>query len=251
MHCIFLPGMMCDERLFASQIRQLETQARCSVVVARTGDTIEEYASTALASIDAATTDPANADLEHADLEHADKTVLIGLSMGGIVAMECIRQQPQRVDALILMDTNHLAEHPDRQALRYPQIERSLGGELRDILVDEMKPVYLAPDNRDDDALLGLVLDMALGLGADVFARQSRALMHRADYSDTLKNWNKTTLVMCGAYDDLCPLERHEMMHALMSASTLHVLDNAGHLPTLETPAAVNRVLLEFLTSLS
>lgn len=234
-HCVFLPGMMCDERLFASQINSLEPQSRCSVVVARTGDSIEDYATAALACIDP---------------DSIDKTVLIGLSMGGIIAMECLKQQPQLIDALILMDTNHLAEDADKQALRYPQIERALSGELKTILIDEMKPVYLAPANRDDDALLGLVLVMALSLGPDVFARQSRALMHRADYTDVLTHWKKPALVLCGAYDDLCPLERHEIMQGLMSESVLDVIDDAGHLPTLEAADAVNEVVVEFIASL-
>ena len=163
---LFLPGMMCDERLFALQLQRAPgapedaLERLCVAFGAR--DSIEGMASDALALVGDA---PA---------------VLVGLSMGGIVAMECLRRRPDLVRALVLMDTNHLAESPERREARVPQIARALAGELDAVLVEEMKPLYLAPANRDDEALLSLVLDMARALGPDVFAAQSRAIARAA-----------------------------------------------------------------------
>lgn len=184
------------------------------------------------------------------DLQSAEKSVLLGLSMGGIVAMECLRQEPQLFDALILMDTNPLAEDPSRQRLRPPQIKRALDGELETILIEEMKPLYLAPANRSNEALLALVLNMAKQLGPAVFAQQSKALMNRMDSVEVLSSWNKPALIMHGKHDRLCPPERHTLMHKIMPQSELHEIPDAGHLPTLEAPVNVNDKLLSFIAAL-
>jgi pimeloyl-ACP methyl ester carboxylesterase len=90
-------------------------------------------------------------------------------------------------------------------------------------------------------------MDMAMTLGADVFSRQSRALRDRPDQQDTLRDVAVPTIILCGAEDRLCPLERHELMHALIPGSRLTVIENAAHLPTLEQPDAVNAALAKWL----
>ncbi len=229
-HLVLLPGMMCDARLFAPQAEALADLAGGVTVGDLTGaDTVEGLAATVLAAA-------------------PDRFALAGLSMGGIVAMEVVRQAPGRVTRLALLDTNHRAEAPERQALRGPQIERALRGELRRLLVEEMKPLYLAPENRGDAAILDLVLDMALALGPEVFARQSAALRDRPDQTVTLRAVTVPTLVLCGRHDALCPPERHEEMAALVGAAArLVVVEGAGHLPTLERPAGTTAALRGWL----
>jgi len=228
-HTLFLPGMMCDERLFAPQIATTDARTERQCVAFDAHDSIEAMAATTLA---------------HA----ADEpVVLVGLSMGGIVAMECLRQQPDRVHAIVLIDTNHLAESPERREARVPQIARALAGELDTVLIDEMKPLYLAPSNRHDEALLALVLDMARTLGPEVFAAQSKALAARRDYTAVLAAWRGPALLLCGEHDALCPPSRHRDMQALMPQAELVVIPDAGHLPTLETPRTLGPLLERFL----
>ena len=88
---------------------------------------------------------------------------------------------------------------------------------------------------------------MALQLGAKVFMQQSRALMSRIDQTITLQNIEVPTLLMCGKYDRLCNIRTHQKMHDLIKKSSLNVIDDAGHLPTLENPGKTNRVLKEWL----
>ncbi len=235
-----LPGMMCDERLFSSQVKALSTCYQCVVVSCLHGDSIEFFALDVLQRI----------KTDIAQSKEPVRSVLVGLSMGGIVAMECMRLAPQLIDAVVLMDTNHLAEDSTRQRLRPPQIKRVLDGELDTVLIDEMKPLYLAPINRSNELLLALVLDMAKMLGPTVFAQQSNALMNRVDSTQTLSQWGKPALVLYGAFDELCPPERHVMMHKLMQNSALIEIPNAGHLTTLEAPTMVNDALLSFLKAL-
>ncbi len=171
---------------------------------------------------------------------------LCGLSMGGIVAMEIVRQAREKVTGLALLDTNPLAEIKEVQDRRGPQIQRARAGQLDSVMRDEMKPNYLSHgDNRAE--ILDLCMDMALELGPQVFCEQSIALRDRLDQTETLRQFDKPALVLCGREDMLCPIARHELMHDLLPQSKLVIIDGAGHLPTLEKPAETTQALHHWL----
>ena len=214
---VLIPGMMCDARMWGGLPALLHPRP-----VAHALPT-EADSVTALAAL----------ILRDAP----ERFALAGLSMGGIVAMEVLRQAPERVERLALLDTNPRAETPEVQARRAPQIARALSGHLDAVIRDEMKPNYLA-DGPDTQPILDLCMDMALSLGPEVFARQSRALRDRPDQTATLAAFTGPALVLMGQDDRLCPLDRHTQMHALMPQSRLAIIPRAGHLPTLENPAA-------------
>ena len=221
---VLIPGMMCDGRLFAPQLAALSAGRTIQVATITAADSIAELARLVLA-------------------DAPPRFALAGLSMGGILAMEILRQAPERVERVALLDTNHRAETPDRQALRGPQVERVFQGALRQVLIEEMKPLYLAPENRNDERILGCALDMAIALGAEVFARQSEALRTRPDQTDSLRTADLPALVLCGEHDLLCPVERHQEMAALMPSARLEVIAGAGHLTTLERPSETTEAL--------
>ena len=223
---LLLPGMMCDARLFAPQVAAIHDRA---VMVAPI------------------TAHDTTAELADAVLAHAPpRFALAGLSMGGIVAMEVVGRAPERVAGLCLMDTNPKAEHPKVAETRGPQMERVREGELRAVMRDEMKPNYLA-DGPRRGAILDICMAMAEALGPEVFLRQSRALMTRADRQEVLRGVDVPTLILCGREDALCPVHRHELMHELVAGSRLLVIEGAGHLPTLEQPGAVTDALRDWL----
>lgn len=224
---VLLPGMMCDARLFAPQIAALSRDRAVMVAPLTAHDSTAALAEEVLA---------------HAPPRFA----LAGLSMGGIVAMEIMAQAPERVERLALLDTNPRAELPEVRARRQPQIDRALNGDLAAIMRDEMKPNYLA-DGPRKGAILDLCMEMALDLGPDVFARQSRALRDRPDRQEALRAVAVPTLVLCGESDRLCPLDRHRLMHGLVAGSRLAVISGAGHLPVLEQPERTNAELLRWL----
>lgn len=213
---VFLPGMMCDARLFGPQIAALSPEFSVMVCPVTRGERIEEIASALLDDL-------------------PSRFALAGLSMGGIVAMEILRRAPGRVTRLALMDTNPLAETPQIAAAREPQIVKARAGRLLDVMRDEMKPHYLAPGPYRGE-ILKLVMDMADSLGPESFVRQSRALQRRRDQQATLRKCKVPTLILCGAHDALCPIKRHTFMAELIQGAELLVLDDAGHLPTLEMP---------------
>jgi pimeloyl-ACP methyl ester carboxylesterase len=223
---LLIPGMMCDARMWGGLPALLHPcpVAHCLPTEAETV-----------------------ADLAALILRDApDHFALAGLSMGGIVAMEVLRQAPERVERLALLDTNPRAEAPEVQARRSPQIARALSGHLDAVIRDEMKPNYLA-DGPDTQPILDLCMEMALSLGPQVFARQSRALRDRPDQTATLAAFKGPALVLMGEDDRLCPLDRHQQMHALMPQSRLAIIPRAGHLPTLENPAATFAHLQDWL----
>ncbi len=180
-------------------------------------------------------------------LLHAPATfALCGLSMGGIVAMEVLRQAPTRVRGLALLDTNPFAELDAVKQTRLAQMENVKAGRLLDVMCEEMKPHYLAEGENKTD-ILNLCAQMALALGDDVFIRQSLALRDRPDQSDTLRVINVPTLILCGEQDRLCPPDRHRVMHDMVRSSTLVIVENAGHLPVLEQPLETNQHLQAWL----
>jgi pimeloyl-ACP methyl ester carboxylesterase len=224
---VLLPGMMCDARLFGPQIAALS--GRVPLVLSPIGahDSMAALAAEVLS-------------------DAPPYFALAGLSMGGIVAMEILRQAPTRVARLALLDTNPLAENEAVRARRGPQIARALEGGLAAVMRDEMKPNYLA-DGRGKEAILDLCMAMALDLGPDVFVRQSRALASRPDQQETLRGFSKPALVLMGAEDRLCGRDRHDLMHELMPKSRLSIVEGAGHLPTLEQPERTTAELLRWL----
>jgi pimeloyl-ACP methyl ester carboxylesterase len=222
---LLLPGMMCDARLFLPQIAALSARRTLAVPMLGRHDSMAALAAEVLA---------------HAPPRFA----LLGLSMGGIVAMEVLRQAPERVERLALLDTNPRAEAPEVRAGREPQVARVLAGGLPG-LIAEIAPSYLADPARAD--IVETCVAMALALGPQVFARQSRALAGRPDQQPTLAAFRGPALVLTGEADRLCPRHRHELMHALIQGSRLSIIAGAGHLPTLEQPEATNAEIIRWL----
>lgn len=224
---VLIPGMMCDARLFGPQIAAFSGQRAVHVAPISGHDTVAALADEVL---------------RHAPPAFA----LAGLSMGGIVAMEVLRRAPERVRRVAFLDTNPKAESDGIKAMRAPQMARARAGELAAVMRDEMKPNYLSDGPRRDD-ILDLCMEMAQGLGAEVFVRQSEALMSRPDQQQSLRAASVPGLALCGRDDLLCPVHRHELIADLMPDCTLEIIDGAGHLPTLEQPGPTNAALARWL----
>jgi len=225
---VLLPGMMLDRQLFAAQLEALSGVTEAFVGDITRFDSIDAIAEDVLARAPA-------------------RFALIGLSMGGIVALEIWRRARDRITHLGLLDTTPHVDRPDRQALRLEQIAAVETGGLHELVVDSLKPRYLAPKNRGDTRLLQSILDMALALGPDVFRRQSLALRERRASVETLTTVDCPALVLCGREDELCPPEIHAAMASAMPRADLIVLAECGHLSPMEEPHAVNEALRRLL----
>ncbi|MEM6818093.1 MAG: alpha/beta hydrolase [Pseudomonadota bacterium] len=224
---VLAPGMLCDRRLFEPQIEVLS--GNVTVADLTQADSISGMAEHLLAGAPA-------------------RFALAGLSLGGIVALECVRLAPERITHLALLDTTPRADTPEKRDTRTHQMREADAGHFRDIVVNELKPGYLATSLMNDAALRQLVIDMAVDLGPDVFHRQSSALMGRRSNEALLPNITAKTLVLCGEEDRLCPVALHQQMAATIPNAHLTVIPDCGHLPTLERPDTVTAALSEWLS---
>jgi len=223
---IFLPGFMCDDGLFSAQISACQNAGYQTI----TDDLSHSSTITGLAQ-NILKTAP-------------EKFALVGLSLGGIVAMEIFRQAAERVSHLAMLNTT---PHADKvQAQRKKQLARVANDELTLVLQEELKPNYLADCNRSADNL-ELLTEMGARLGKFVFASQCLALMTRQDSVDLLPKIDCPTLLVAGREDTVCPSAIHIEMAATIPDATLMILPNCGHLSTIECPEDVNVALLNLL----
>ena len=226
---LLLPGLGCDERMWAPQVRALSKTGRAVSVM----DIRAAYPLSTLA----------REILEDAPPRFA----LAGLSMGGIVAFEMWRQASERIAGLALLDTNPQAEDAARRAAREENERQVKAGLFEVVVKNRLAPAYFF---KPVTALTVTVTEMARALGPQVFLNQWRALSQRADSVPTLTTITVPTLVLCGEQDALCPVALHELMAKKIPGATLEVVAGCGHIATLERPAAVTGALEGWLARL-
>jgi pimeloyl-ACP methyl ester carboxylesterase len=226
---ILIPGLLCTADLFAPQLKALKPEFAVGVAEHRSHSTLEGIAARILAS--------------------APSTfALAGLSMGGYIAFEVLRQAPHRVTKLALLDTNSRADRPDQLESRAAIVALARAEGLA--AVNKRLLPLLIHQRRQTDAVLSATIDkMAADTGVEAFARQQDAIAARPDNRPFLATIKVPTTIIVGAEDALTPVKVHEEMHSLIAGSTLHIIPDCGHLSTLEQPEAVNGLLLAWLNS--
>ena len=228
---VLIPGNMCDARLWSGDSAVIAAALTAWGIAVAHADTSQDATITAMAA--------------RALAANEGMLMPVGFSMGGNVAIEMARLSPERLAGLVLIDCNAGADLPERAALRPSQQARVRAGELADIVAKELKPMYLAAVNRveADTPLKQLLLDMAIGLGPEVFCRQSEALRTRSDGRGVLAAVTRPVLVMAGAEDALCPPAWHEATAATVVDATLVMVPGAGHMLPLEQSRALAAAL--------
>ena len=227
---LLIPGNMCDHRLWQPVSERLSTAGQSVGHAPRLDQTsIAAMAEAVRQSID-------------------EPTVVVGFSMGAIVASELARSSPERVAALGLIAFNASADLPERAAVRPRQQEAVRQGGLETIVSEELKPNYLAEGNRSDRHLLSTVMAMARALGPAVFVAQSEALRLRDDLRRALPQFEMPVLLACGSEDRLCPPDWHRRWATMIGPhAQFSEIPAAGHLLPLEQPDALADALLGWL----
>ncbi|HSD37089.1 MAG TPA: alpha/beta fold hydrolase [Rhodocyclaceae bacterium] len=226
-HLVLLPGLVCDARMWAPQVRGLADVVSTSVSDLSLAHSMEALAASVL------------------DKAPAEKFALAGLSMGGYVAFEIMRQAPERVLGLALLDTTARPDTPETTQNRHKAMARAdndLAGVLTDLL-----PKLVHPDQLHDETMTGLLVQMGMDAGAEVFKRQQTAIIGRIDSRPTLARIRCPTLVLCGREDLLTPVEMHEEMAAGIRGSMLTLIGKCGHNSTLGRPAEVTAAMRRWL----
>lgn len=232
---ILLPGNMCDARLW---------RGNDEVII----QTLSEHGMGAVVDADLIQDDSIAAMAERALSATQGPLLPIGFSMGAIVAIEMAVQAPQRIVGLVLAGYNATADLPERAAHRPVQQAQVLAGGLERVLVEELKPNYLAMQNRQNGTLLELLRNMGMSLGAEVFIRQSEALRLREDRCATLGALEIPVLYLCGEEDRLCPPAWHSNWANQTCNAGFEEIAGAGHMLPLEAPRAFSVILDHWLT---
>lgn len=171
---------------------------------------------------------------------------LIAHAMGGFTAFEVLRRAPERVLSLVLIATLAPNDGPAQTERRQGYIRLVQAGRF-DEVVEERIPILVHPVRRGDAALLAVVRKMAADTGAETFLRQQRAIMSRPDSRPSLEAIKAPTLLIRGDADGITTPEHQAEMLAGIAGSRLEVIAESGHLPMLERPEVINRLLTEWL----
>jgi len=225
---VLIPGLLCDALLFEPQVHALAETADCWIADCRSADSMQTLARKVL------------------DECPFDQFALAGLSMGGYVAQELMRQAPARVSRLALLDTSARPDNEEQTKRRLRLLEVATGRGFS-LIADMLIPALLSRPHQEIPALRAVVRTMALNTGAAAFARQQRAIIGRPDSRPDLAAIACPTLVLCGRQDAITPIALHEEMAAEIPGSRLVVVDDCGHLSTLEQAEEVSHALRQWL----
>jgi pimeloyl-ACP methyl ester carboxylesterase len=224
-----LPGLACDAELWRDQVAALSLlrPVRVSDVHTRWA-TLPQMAAALLA-------------------ENGGDLLLCGTSMGGMLALEVLRQAPQRIKALALLASSARPDTPELIRLRSDAIALFEQGRMHEVLQANLAFAF---DPAHAEALSPAYLAMIERAGAGQLIVQNRALMARADQRPLLPRIACPTLVVVGQSDLLTPPEHAQEMAALIPGSRLELLPQCGHLLTWEQPQRVNQLLIDWLAGL-
>jgi pimeloyl-ACP methyl ester carboxylesterase len=178
--------------------------------------------------------------------EAPPRFALAGHSMGGYIAFEIVRQAPERVAKLALINTQARPDTPEVTARRRGQIARALANEYHAVL-DDLFLGFVHPSRRDDAELRQLVHDMGDDIGANAFVHQQTAIISRADSRPSLAWIKCPTLVLTGDEDNTIPNALSAEMADGIHGAKLVILQNCGHLPQVEQKQATADALVEWL----
>jgi pimeloyl-ACP methyl ester carboxylesterase len=223
----FACAHMTDERLYAHQLAALQRTHDCQVFVFREHDSMAGMADQVLSAM-------------------GERFTLIGLSLGGYAAFEVIRRALPRLERLVLIDTTAVADHPARREGRHKDIATVQQGGI-EALIPELPSRWLLPAHVHKPALVQLMAEMARSVGARGQFNQQTAMLGRPDSHADLARVRVPTLVMCGRQDPVTPLADHEAMASCVPGARLAVIEDCGHLSTIEQPDAVTAELTRWL----
>ncbi|MFN4192591.1 MAG: alpha/beta fold hydrolase [Tabrizicola sp.] len=224
---VLIPGFMADARSFMPQLARLGADRQVILLGPGLGDSLEKIVA------------------EHAP-HLPPRFAVVAHGLGGNIAIEILRKRPGAVTRIALISTDPLPEPPQLAAQQEALLVAAKTGHLRACMA-QMLPATALHDAPWRDEVMALVMDMAETLGPRQFQRHLRVLQRRPDQQKTLRKANMPTLVITGASDTLIPRRRAEFLAAMMPQGCLEIIPEAGHMPQLEQPEAVTKVLETFL----
>ncbi|MEX2374424.1 MAG: alpha/beta hydrolase [Dehalococcoidia bacterium] len=228
MPLVLLPGLLCDSTVWRQQAIGLSDIA-VTVVPDLSGlDSVHDMARAALTLLPA-------------------RFSLAGHSMGGYVALEIMRQAPERVTRLALISTQPRRDTAEQAERRRGLIWKAERQEF-DAVLDDLIPLFFHQDRLSDRALVDEMVEMAERVGPQAFLRQQKAIVSRPDSVETLTAITCPVLVACGRQDAIAPLENSEHMAAQIKGAELNVFESCGHMAPMECASLTNVVMRRWLS---
>jgi len=155
---VLVPGLNCSARLYAEQVPALWQFGPVTIADHRRDDSMAALARRILVNA-------------------PQRFALAGLSMGGYIAFEIVRQAADRVAKLALLDTGARAEVPERTNARRPLMALARQGRIGEI-TDDQFPLLVHHKRHGDQALKAIVRAMNQETGAEAYIRQQEAIIH-------------------------------------------------------------------------
>ncbi len=225
---IFLPGLLCDETVWAHQVTGLSDIAEISVANFLGFDSLDAMAASVLAKA-------------------PEKFCIAGHSMGGRVAFEIMRQAPQRVERLALLNTHIHAKGQGEAEQRQVLVDLAYSDGML-ALVGRWLPPMVHATRVFDEKLTAPLVKMFARATLEIFEKQVKALLNRRAAADLLPKISVPTLVLTGRQDSLGTVAQHEEIAAGIGGATLEIIERCGHMSIAEQPAAVTAALRNWLT---
>jgi pimeloyl-ACP methyl ester carboxylesterase len=224
---VFLPGLLEDATAFEHQAERLRRIAPCTVADLTRSDTIAGLARSAI------------------EQAPAGRFAIAGHSMGGYVALEILRQAPARIERVALLNTHARPDTPESTENR----RRLMALAEKDFpaVIAALMPRLMTEAHLGDDHLTGIITGMALVVGKEAFARQERAIIGRIDSRPHLGKVGCPALVVAARSDILMPVEILEEMASAIPGARLEVIEDCGHMASLEQPERVADLLVDWM----
>jgi pimeloyl-ACP methyl ester carboxylesterase len=226
---LLVPGLNCSPRLYRGQMPALWRFGPVTVADHTRDDTMAAIAARILGAA-------------------PPRFALAGLSMGGYIALEIMRQAADRVEKLALLDTGSRADTPEATAKRHANIALAQAGRFEEVIGPQF-PLYVHPARADDAALKADYLAMCHDVGPQAYVRQQKAIMHRVDSRPLLASIRVPTLVLVGEQDAATPPDLSDEMAAAIPGARLARIAACGHLSTMERPEAVTQELVAWMAA--
>ena len=223
---VFIPGTLCDARLFFPQVEELSQNWVVLVAPPLVGGSITEYAVGLAAQL-------------------PSRFSVVGHELGACIAMELVRKFPQRVDRLAIMSANALADVPSEITQREHDIIAARSGPFPKCYMNSLASRLSNPGAAD--AVLTILQEIAEASNPQTYIDHIRAMQKRPDQQSALRRYNKPVGIICGRDDPIYPLRRIEFLAQLIPDAQLYVIDGAGHYPSLENPMECTLALSRWL----
>jgi len=178
------------------------------------------------------------------DKVQESKVILVGFSMGGMIAFDFIRHYPNQVLGLCLLNSNCHADLPGRKAGRDQHLQLAEEEGITELIKQVYLPVYFSEPTQPEAEI---VVDMASFLGVDIFRNQLKVLADRPDSLDTLTQFDKPVLIIGAENDVPCPVEHQELMAKSNKHSELNIIKNAGHFAPLEQADQIKQIMTDWV----